>query len=55
MVEGTGWELQIPILLVGEVGVGEEGDQASSGTHPGLPLTQPLPNQLLDQPQPKRL
>ena len=40
-------------ILVGEVGVGKEGDQASSGTHPGLPLSQPLPNQPMDQPQQK--
>ena len=37
-------------FVLGEVGVGEEGDQASSGTHPGLPLNQPLPNQLPNQP-----
>ena len=42
-------------LVLGEVGVGEEGDQASSGTHPGLPLTQTLPNQPDDQLQLPRM
>ena len=42
-------------LVLGEVGVGEEGDQACSGTHPGLPLNQSPPNQVRDQPLHQRL
>ena len=41
-------------LVLGEVGVGDEGDQASSGTHPGLPLNQSPPNQVPDQMLPAR-
>ena len=52
MEKVTDGKIQTPRIVVGEVGVGEEGDQASSGTHPGLPLIQPLPNQIPDQARP---